>query len=276
MIASRDKPFQRAGKGTVLRSLVLQEYQAEIDALDAFADTGSSGSKFIVLDTSSLIKIVGSIRSYILSITGLKVLTDDTDIFISGVDSLQVLALLRLLRQSIRAENKASTGYLTPALIYGNPTVNLLSRKLHNIFSTENHDSLKDSPTNGQAAQELFEKYSYNLPVAIGPKNSAGTANGKDVIILTGSSGSLGSYLLDQLCQLQSVGEIWCINRSAESEAQQTLTNTQRGITADWALHNVHFLQANLSQAEWGLSTDIYKYLSEQVTQIIRKRIKPR
>lgn len=87
--------------------------------------------------------------------------------------------------------------------------------------------------------------------------------------MLTGSTGSLGSYILGDLLENPRVAHIHCLNRSADSEDRQRKYNLGRGISTDWSTHRVTFLQSDLSQKYLGLGTEGYTTLLYNVTHII-------
>ena len=52
--------------------------------------------------------------------------------------------------------------------------------------------------------------------------------------ILTGGTGSLGSYLLDALASAPLVAKIYCLDRKADAEYLQVKINAERGLTTPW------------------------------------------
>lgn len=54
------------------------------------------------------------------------------------------------------------------------------------------------------------------------------------VVILTGSIGSLGYYLLYQLLENPLVSRVYCLNRSQDSEERQRHSSRERGLQAQF------------------------------------------
>lgn len=92
-------------------------------------------------------------------------------------------------------------------------------------------------------------------------------------VILTGSTGSLGSYLLDTLMTQARVSKIYCLNRSADARSKQAKSNQARGLLTDWSLKNVEFVHADLSLPLFGLDESIYSQMLQSVNYIIRQYI---
>lgn len=102
------------------------------------------------------------------------------------------------------------------------------------------------------------------------------TALGNMSVILTGSTGSLGSYLLDSLARQDHVGKIYCLNRAEDGGlAKQKLASIDRGldIAACGGHNRVEFLHVDLSQSLLGLPPNKYRELLRETTHIIRKWI---
>ncbi|OTA69203.1 NAD(P)-binding protein [Hypoxylon sp. EC38] len=90
---------------------------------------------------------------------------------------------------------------------------------------------------------------------------------GGHVILLTGSTGSLGSYILDSLQQDSSIRRIYCLNRGPDSLARQQKSLSSKGLKP--LTEKVQCLDANLSKTYFGFSTQEYRELLSQVTLVI-------
>lgn len=83
MVASPDKPFLRAGKGTIQRAVTVKLYRDEIDRLYEKAEQASSASA-PHLDIDSEDTLAGSIAEMFQSHVGAARLNPDTDFFSAG------------------------------------------------------------------------------------------------------------------------------------------------------------------------------------------------
>lgn len=87
-----------------------------------------------------------------------------------------------------------------------------------------------------------------------------------DVLVLTGSTGSLGSYFLDRLIRKRSFAKIICLNRRGGDLEKQRKNHKSRGLTED--LSNVQFFEGSLADNNLGLSDQQYSILVSEATHI--------
>ena len=250
------KPMSRAGKGTIQRAITLQQYAKEIDAL--YAGSGpDEGSLY--MDTRDIQSVSSAIRYLIEHSTKLESLGDDDDFFTHGMDSLQVLQVIRQLRAALIKDGTDVN--ITTSTVYMHPTIADLSKAIIQAV----HPSL----TNGVPAEEddiskmqdSLQKWSSDLPGQ--NKHSSMT------VILTGSTGSLGSYLLDALLAEPKVNKVYCLNRSHDAAERQMKSNSSRGLTMSLTPDRVTFLQSDMSKPLLGLPKPTYDELLQQVTHVI-------
>ena len=262
------KPMLRTDKGTVKRRATNQAYEKEIDEL--YADVGGFGqaSDAVQLNPRDSDALRIAIRNMLTKIEGLQKITFDQDLFAAGMDSLQVMNLVRQLRSSFRDYDGGGFAHLiSPRTIYSNP----------NVFKIVT--AVKYLADNGEAASESLEKerignmegmlakYSHDLP-----QNKRDVTQIREqglTIVLTGSTGSLGSYILDCLLANAQVAKVICLNRGADSEIKQKNGNKMRGLVNEWR-DRALFLTTDLSRSDLGLGPDEYQMLVEETSAIIR------
>ncbi|KAF2095550.1 acetyl-CoA synthetase-like protein [Rhizodiscina lignyota] len=275
LFATPDKPFSKTSKGTVRRGPTLELYKKELDDLYAQADSSFSDTDADVpqLNSADEQTFRDGVRKAFESVTGIVNLPEDADFFTAaGIDSLQVLTLQKYLRKGLVLVNGERSAVST-ALIYQNPTISLLSRTLYQLVSAPHSNGHIAYRHSGPSpVQQLFESLFAELPNP--PRTVNGVAKIQSrreghIIILTGSTGSLGSYVLNDLMNSGTVEEIWCLNRSADSESRQKASNAQRGLRTDFHNRRVFFRQATLWKDNLGLDYKDYLYLLKNATQII-------
>ncbi|KAM5465132.1 putative secondary metabolism biosynthetic enzyme [Microsporum ferrugineum] len=126
-------------------------------------------------------------------------------------------------------------------------------------------DGILGSSTS-QNMQVLLHKYTKDLPH---PTEDAPLAAPENmVILLTGSTGSLGSYLLDTLYNDKSVSHIICLNRTSDAGKKHLQTGLTRGLSTLYG-DRVEFFKADLANTQLGLPTSIYNRLLKTVTHVI-------
>lgn len=90
------------------------------------------------------------------------------------------------------------------------------------------------------------------------------------VVLLTGSTGNLGAYLLHMMLEAHSgFSKVYCLNRSANAREKQREAQKSRGLPTYLGDDRVQFIQADFGAYELGLSEDIYMKLLGEVSLII-------
>lgn len=271
VVASPDKPFRRSGKGTVQRRATVKAYRDELNAMFKAADgqgqTLTNGSLEAAVDDvevllPSLVRRVGSWDH----------LDDDQDLFTLGMDSLQALTLTReingLLRSSGRGGNASA---VTTAVVYRNPTLRKLTKYLQDVLASNEHDGVEAAESDGAAEvemQALFSQFSEHLELPASPRSSQ-IADSPVRVLLTGSTGSIGCYLLSSLLQNSDIDHVYCLNRSSTTESIQRAAMKTRGLEGAWEVDRVTFVHADLSEKNLGLGAESYELLLRNVTYVL-------
>jgi aryl carrier-like protein len=264
MFATEEKPFILAGKGTVLRPMTVQLYEKEINDFYATQESRQS-SEAACLDVVDLVTSQSGIEKLLSQILLGAPLTPDDDFFVAGLDSLSVFKVLASLRATLRSV-QLDEGAATPAMIYSNPTIKKLAEAFNRVIRPDS--GTESNVSTVQLMNDLLDKYISDLPKQDSSPAFTGT---KFSVILTGSTGSLGSYLLDDLLSNSCVEQIFCLNRTADAKERQISANNARGLGQDLASKRVKFIQADLSKPNFGLSGDIYNEMIHETTHIIRR-----
>ncbi|KAK2061525.1 thioester reductase domain-containing protein [Colletotrichum caudatum] len=275
-VASPEKPFPRAGKGTVQRPLALKLYKDEIDEWYARAEEGA-GPVSADVDVSSHQALVGSIERLFQHTLGSRPLSADSDFFGAGIDSMQVINASRLLRRGLEAAGADIPADATAArFIYANPTPRRLAAYLMDRVSG------KDAGQNGQNGQKQngdgvnhdirameaqLARYTSDLPPPKNPGGKPAPADRGQTVLVTGTTGALGSYLLDLLESNPAVAKVVCLNRGADSAARQARMSADRGLATSWA--KAEFLSADLSEGDLGLGPAVYERLLREADRVI-------
>lgn len=88
------------------------------------------------------------------------------------------------------------------------------------------------------------------------------------VVLLTGSTGSLGAYLLDELCKSTRVKKVIALNRGEDGgKSRQAAISEARGLNTDFT--KVEFLGVDLSLPELGLDAAKYHDLLSTADRIV-------
>lgn len=204
-----------SGKGTVQRAGTLQLYQEELDALHADADSmvaeieGESSANINFDDPSTVSEFL---KEVLLGITSWLNLGDNEDFFTRGMDSLQALIVVRKLRRGLRIPSIASS------TLYTNPSIAQLTSA---VVKLSKDDTYVDVQQMTGKLREIMLKEFQNRIDSIHLSSSTPTRKtitNREIIVLTGSKGTLGSHIQGSLLSNLRVAHIYCLNRSTSGK----------------------------------------------------------
>ncbi|KAI8634247.1 acetyl-CoA synthetase-like protein [Xylariaceae sp. FL1651] len=269
-VTSPDKRFLRSGKGSIQRASTVQLYAEEINRLYEQAEKGTQ-LDVAALDVSSEESLAAFI-SHTFESLGRKAKLDlDTDFFSAGIDSLQVMNASRSLRASLeKTVPTMDSAILTSRFIYNNPTPRRLAQHIMHSISHDGPSSNGGEETEDiNMAKALHERYTRDLIPGKAGRPEAPSEN--QTVLLTGSTGMLGSYILDQLVRNPAIRKIICLNRAEDGGAkQQAKQMRERGLAQDPEYtRKIEYLHVDLSDSKFGLSDDTYARLLEEAHRII-------
>lgn len=152
--------------------------------------------------------------------------------------------------------------------IYTNPSVTALASAI--LWLSKQH---QDSQESGEQARHqirsgLIEEYQERIN-RIPVKSKIAGSTCKQTIILTGSSGALGSHILDALLANSVVAHVYCLNRSSDGLLLQTQRNKARGLPSQLNSTRITFLTMNLAETHLGLESETYSRLLKEATLVI-------
>lgn len=259
LLTSPDKPMVRSGKGTIQRPGTVDLYAAEIDDIYVKADTAYTGAERASIDTTDSNAVSAYLKQTISQIEPDLLQEDGGDFFSLGMDSLMAVRWLRALRHGFGKPE------LELSVIYNNPTVELLTKYF-----------VKGATTNGVAETydekseigALLKEYEPVIEQIATQPHSARSQD-VEVVILTGSTGSLGNYLLSALLSNPSISHVYCLDRRANAEEihKAKMKTSNSLLTSE--KHRVTFLQAALDQTNLGLPQETYDAITTKATLIL-------
>ena len=268
MIGSPDKPFHRAGKGTVQRPATVKAYTAEINKLYEEVNT-ESRIEVSPIDTSSEESLIQWINDAFETHVQAPRLEPDTNFFTAGIDSRQIINAASVLKAGLAASGLAVGGDTSgPRAFYNNPSLRELSQYIfHSIVHGKGAEEAGQEDREVQAMKSLLEKYTSDF--IKGKAGRPDPATNGQTVLLTGSTGALGSYLLDLLVKNPTVAKVVCLNRAADGGAQQQAKAMQeRGLARNYT-EKTEFYQVDLSLPGLGLPGAVYTRLLEEADRVI-------
>ncbi|KAI4234458.1 MAG: hypothetical protein LQ349_003784 [Xanthoria aureola] len=267
VVAGPMKPFERAGKGTVVRKLTVEKYAAEIEALysdDVLPEHRGGPRLSNATDINALREFLRQTIDMSFPVRGV---AGTDDLYVLGLDSLKTLEIISLVKAGVRDRRLS---WLTSQTLYTNPTIGQLAEQIYvHLNPASNGDSNlhKGKHVNAsehgriEAMRSLVEKYTSDL------KESTTTGNpqaaSSKCFALTGSTGSLGRRLLLDLIKSPQVSKIYCLDRGANAKNQHTELQQQTQTVP------VEFLQVDYGRSDLGLTAAKYTELVDSVSTII-------
>jgi hypothetical protein len=130
----------------------------------------------------------------------------------------------------IRQSFVHALGPITPAIvssnfIYEHPTIYSLAKHLRLLVHSQTADSEEKTPVSD--LESFLELYSHDFPTHSPDANAASASEG-DVVLVTGTTGALGSAVLATLVASKSVVRVYALNRSS----RQSVSMMERQETA--------------------------------------------
>lgn len=267
VLSNPNKPFLRAGKGTIQRALTVKLYEDEIKQMyEKDGDGAHVGPKLNIESEEALAQsITETMRKHL----GAEKLDADIDFFAAGIDSLGVMNAAKLLRSGLKESGHEVDGKaMAPRVIYTNSTPRRLAAHIFNKVLKGQTVAQSEDEQQQEAMRDIHKKYTQNLIKA--KPGRSDPRNENQVVILTGSTGMLGSYLLDMMGRNPRVAKVVCLNRAADGgRAQQAKALADRGLDVSLLDTKAEFHHADLSRPDLGLGADVYARLRAEADRVV-------
>ncbi|PQE16628.1 NRPS-like enzyme protein [Rutstroemia sp. NJR-2017a BBW] len=252
LVVPVDRRLIRAGKGTFMRGPSIAQYTEEIEKF-------STGEVPLTLAPTGVDRVTRLIRQHIRAVTGWSTLDGDDNFFDRGMDSLQALQLMRALRRSFHRLD------LALSTVYQNPTVSQLAGAI-----LKPNENKQDERELMEALLATYQGLIKQIPVDKRSIEQPRQASEPINILLTGSTGTVGSQLLHALLDRPGIAHIFCLNRREDGgRARQYQNFTAAGLVTTKLDTRVTFLKADLESPSLGLDDPALGSLRTKVDLII-------
>jgi thioester reductase-like protein len=269
-VATPDKPFMRAGKGTVIRGKTTQLYSDEINKL--YEELGIENNKLKLEDLSSLQSVTSFVRECVRGLFSLASFENSDDLFVLGMDSLQTLELVKILQRALKGLPGGFSAGLSiiAANIYANPTIERLANFIYTGLTISEPTNLEANLTRAEIMSHLVEKYSTNFPGRVTAGRVASAKSDRPVCIaITGTTGSLGTHMLEAFLCDNYVARIFCLNRRQDARTHNLNALKYVPNIDSLLAKKATFLTIKLGKAQFGLADNDYEELRQHVDVII-------
>ncbi|WWC89627.1 uncharacterized protein L201_004552 [Kwoniella dendrophila CBS 6074] len=265
LITDTNKALPKSSKGTIQRGVAYEVFKSEINTLYQGQD-GQTDSQ----PRRSLKDIVVEVRKIIEAVAASKLkigqLDTDTDLFSWGVDSLMATRARTALQKQLYTGGTV----LPNNVVFERPSIQRLSRYIFDL-QENNASNGSDEEDTHQLMEILVKKYGeFDYQANSNVKSSPNAKSGKTVL-LTGATGSLGSFLVQELSQIGQIDEIICLVRAENDQvANQRVKGAlkNRGFPSQ-SSKEIKCFAADLAKPNLGLSSPTYQSIVDKVDIVI-------
>lgn len=171
------------------------------------------------------------------------------------------------LRSSSDANAQKAAVGVTQNIVFSFPTIKQLAAHIADLVLHRGAADVASAPSAKDAINKMIEKYSVGLGDFV-PSSDQPTAGA--VVLLTGSTGGLGSQLLEPLLRNPGVRKVYAYNRPSKPPA--TVLERQKDAFEDRGLdgallhsEKLVFVEGNSALPKLGLEDNLF----EEVTYIL-------
>ncbi|KAK5635634.1 hypothetical protein RRF57_011346 [Xylaria bambusicola] len=255
LILVATQPFVRSGKGTIQRAANVLQYADDIDKLYANADVSAASAQ--TTDATDVNAVMHLIQDTLRSMEGLSDADGDENFFDSGMDSLRALQLMRILRKAVGSPK------LALSTIYQNPT----PRQLATVIASNSSDSFDDQKIRDQLLA-IYRGLLHEIPKLHSTTDTE--EEGPVDVLLTGSTGTLGTSILAALLNNPKVHHVFCLNRAQDGGREAQFKRfIASNLTTDILDHRVTFVHSDLTDPNLGLDQENHAKLRGRIKILI-------
>lgn len=277
--SASSRPLNRTSKGSLARKDIYDSFESDIN--HAYENNAS-----VAVDPLPALADLEGLSSYVRETIGdvlglpsdTEPIGDDEDIFELGMNSLQGTKLLNHLVAAAQQsfDTKDLDASLGRNFVYLHPTVSLLTKALQSVMESDDKLNGGGDTSRTAAMLETVERHCEGL-AATGNAKATRMHYDKEseskVVILTGSTGNLGSNIAYKLMTDPSVSLIYCLNRrsspSVDPLDRQYRAFNKAGICVPNHLWpKLQSIEVDIQKPKFGLDAERYRNLT-QATHII-------
>ncbi|KAJ7067512.1 putative nonribosomal peptide synthetase [Mycena amicta] len=272
LVTHSERPMVRTSKGTVMKKATIALYDPEITALrfryDTIEASGNAASDIAPPASWTATELEPWLLAHAGLLSGREI-TPATDLFDQGFDSLNATFLRHRIVAALRKDTaKVLIAQTIPQnLVYTHPSIQELARAIEGLVAGQASGGVDPRAL----VEAMIAKYSEGFDVAPQLEQRA-PSNGGAVILLTGSTGGLGSHILEILLRHSSVERVYAFNRPSPTPISQRQEAAFRDRALDVELlhsSKLVYVQGDSAGADLGLSEAILGELKKTVTVII-------
>ncbi|CCM03416.1 uncharacterized protein FIBRA_05547 [Fibroporia radiculosa] len=272
IVTDSARPLPRAAKGTVMRKMALALYESDINSLYQAVSESTGLHNIVPPQSWTTLHIEAWLVKHATDIHGGKVVSVDKDLFEQGFDSLSATILRNRLigglRSSTDPRSATAAKKLRANIVFEHPSISALTQFLFGLINQANFELQKQSPT--ADIDQLIHQYSIQPGMsAISATAKAVSKNGA-VILVTGTTGRLGTHLLASLLEDTRIAHVYALNRgSSLLERQQASFDSAHLPSAALSGPKLTLISGDLGQDNFGLTSARCEEIKKSVTHVV-------
>ncbi|KAI5205354.1 acetyl-CoA synthetase-like protein [Aureobasidium subglaciale] len=257
VLVAADTAFPKTDKGTFIRAKVYDQFKDEIEKVYNDFEDGQLGD--LTLEVPELENWLLSEFNKELGVS----LDPDTDFYQAGIDSLQSTRMWSSIKKQINLGGNHKS--LSRNVLYETANIRGLATHLHSLRTGESNTQDNEITV----MQQLIAKYSDFKQ----HEPCEATTDSKDIVLLTGATGTVGIHILTKLVKRENVSAVWAIVRAssvsqASDRISDALSSRDLFLTETERAKIVPFL-GDLSKSDLGLDRETFQKLTSQLTHVI-------
>ncbi|KAJ6491913.1 acetyl-CoA synthetase-like protein [Mycena sanguinolenta] len=271
LVTQPAKPMVRTPKGTVIKKRTIALYKQEME--DLYETIEASGNAASDIDPPSS-WCAADLEPWLMahaSLVAHKDIRGGHDLFDQGFDSLNATFLRHRIVGALRnssAQARSAAQKITQNFVYAHPTIEDLANALAAAVRGDENVSLNNAKV---AVESMITKYSAGFDAPLSSPRHSGSSAGH-VVLLTGSTGGLGSHILENLLSHPAIERVYAFNRPGRIPVSER----QRGAFVDRALditllasEKLIYLEGDTAKEDLGLPHEMWTELRDTITVII-------
>ncbi|KAJ7443002.1 putative aminoadipate reductase [Mycena latifolia] len=271
LVTDPDRPMARAPKGTVNKKATIALYKEEIEALYDTIEASGNAASDIEPPSSWTTRDLEPWLAKHASLLAERDIHGGHDLFDQGFDSLNATFLRHRIVGALKnsGDEAAKAAQKIPQnFVYSYPSIQELASAVINLLVS---GSSNTDAGHKAAIEGMIGKYSQGFDQAIAQPEMVSSSGGA-VVLLTGSTGGLGSHLLEMLLSLPAVERVYAFNRmgKAPSSNRQTEAFIDRALDTNLlSSEKLVYLEGDTSKPDLGVPADVYTKLRDTITVVI-------
>ncbi|KII84539.1 hypothetical protein PLICRDRAFT_117812 [Plicaturopsis crispa FD-325 SS-3] len=258
-----------ATKGSILRPACYARFGREIEAVYERYESADATKPKLALTIPELQSFLSDAIARTLGAARAAGLKEDTDLFNFGIDSLQATRV----RMLVVREVDVGEGVVSQNVVYEHPSIEQLAAHLYALRTgTGAVDKAAEAARVHDTMRQLLDKYASRLDTH-SPSPSASSAMDEEghVVVLTGTTGSLGAHIIHRLLSRSDVRRVIALAR-ASSDAQaleRVKASLEQRKLPPFDVGRVRAYAADLDKDGLGLSEAAYGEIRDEATAVV-------